>query len=264
MTITAADDIIMNNLNIHVSKHPVVSHKISLLRSSATTPASFRTILRELTFHIGYESTSNLTTKPIKLSVPVPSKSTACTSGLDHFECVGHTLAEKVAFVPVLRSGLGMCDAMLELVPTAAVHHIGMYRREMMPVQYYNRLPKKCDADIAYILDPIIATAATTLSVIGILKKWGVSSIHVVSVVGSEEGIQKISKLHPDVQITVGTVDKELTKEGIVLPGLGDAGNRLFGTPLIEDADEEALLHHTKRKRSLSELGSSVGSETSH
>jgi uracil phosphoribosyltransferase len=148
--------------NILVSEHPILSHKISILRSSATIPSAFRSVLRELTFHLGFEATASLTTKPVSLTVPV---------GHDHVECTGATLSEKVALVPILRSGLGMVDSMLELVPNAAVHHIGMYRRDMMPVQYYNRLPKKCEADVAYILDPIIATSNTVMSVIGILKK---------------------------------------------------------------------------------------------
>jgi len=145
-----------------------------------------------------------------------------------------------------------MVDSMLELVPKAAVHHIGMYKREMMPVQYYNRLPRKCEAEVAYILDPIIATSNTVMSVIGILKKWGVDKIHVVAVVGSEEGITTIAKAHPDVTITVGVIDKELTKDGAVLPGIGDAGDRLFGTPLIED--EEELMHPSKRRKSSADM----------
>ena len=148
--------------NVHVSNHPILSHKISILRSSSTAPKTFRAVLRELTFNLGYEATSTLTTKLIPLTVPVDN---------EHVEHTGQALAEKVALVPILRSGLGMVDSMLELVPDAAVHHIGMYRREMMPVQYYNRLPKKCEVDVVYVLDPIIATSNTIMSVIGILKK---------------------------------------------------------------------------------------------
>lgn len=140
-----------------------------------------------------------------------------------------------------------MTDSMLELLPNAGVHHIGMYRKQMMPVQYYNRLPRKCEADVAFVLDPIIATANTVMSLIGILKKWGVPKIHVISVIGSEQGVKAIAQTHPDVQITVGTVDSELTEDGVVIPGLGDAGDRLFGTPLIED--DEALLHPSKRRK---------------
>lgn len=136
---------------------------------------------------------------------------------------------------------------MLELLPNAGVHHIGMYRKGLMPVQYYNRLPKKCDSDIAFVLDPVIATANTVLSVVGILKKWGVKKICVISVVASKDGIDKITSSFPDVQITLGHVDTELTEDGQLLPGVGDAGDRLFGTPLIED--DEALLHPSKRRK---------------
>lgn len=148
--------------NIHVSKHPVLSHKISILRSSSTGPAAFRSNLREITFHLGYEATAGLGTKPVALSVPV---------GHDHVECAGKTIADRVAMIPILRSGLGMTDPMLELLPNAGVHHIGMYKKGLLPVQYYNRLPRKCESDVAYVLDPIIATASTILSVISILKK---------------------------------------------------------------------------------------------
>jgi uracil phosphoribosyltransferase len=150
--------------NILVSEHPILSHKISILRSSSTIPSAFRSVLAELTFHLGYEATSSLTTRPKPLTVPF---------GHDHVEWTGATLAEQVALVPILRSGLGMVDSMLGLVPKAAVHHIGMYKpiNSLKPVIYYNRLPRKCQADVAYILDPIIATSNTVMSVIGILKK---------------------------------------------------------------------------------------------
>lgn len=148
--------------NIHVSKHPVLSHKISILRSSSTNPSSFRSVLREITFHLGYEATANLNTKPVALTVPVKN---------DHVDCTGKQLSERVAMIPILRSGLGMTDSMLELLPNAGIHHIGMYKKGSMPVQYYNRLPRKCESDVAFVLDPIIATASTIMSVISILKK---------------------------------------------------------------------------------------------
>lgn len=227
--------------NCHISTHAVVSHKISILRSSSTVPSVFRSTLRELTFHLGYEATSSLSTKPVPLTVPV---------GKDHVEHTGQALAEKVALVPIMRSGLGMVDSMLELTPDAAVHHVGMYRREMMPVQYYNRLPKKCEVNVVYVLDPIIATSNTIMSVIGILKKWGAPQIHIISTIASQEGVNTISKVHPDVQITIGTMDTELTKEGVLLPGIGDAGDRLFGTPILDDGfDDEELVHHSKRRK---------------
>ena len=151
--------------NVHVSKHPVLAHKLSILRSSSTSPSSFRSTLREITFHLGYEATSTLTTRDVPITVP-------STNHADHIEATGQKLSEAVALIPILRSGLGMVDPMLELVGNATVHHIGMYRtKALMPVQYYNRLPKKCDVNVAYVLDPLIATSNTIISVVGILKK---------------------------------------------------------------------------------------------
>jgi len=158
---------------------------------------------------------------------------------------------EKVALIPILRSGLGMVDSMLELVDNATVHHIGMYRtKALMPVQYYNRLPKVCNVEVAFVLDPLIATAKSITSVVGILKRWGVPEIHVVSVVASKKGLSELLKYHPDVHVTIGHIDEKLNSEGDLLPGLGDAGDRLFGTSMIDD--EEELVHPSKRKRTMS------------
>jgi uracil phosphoribosyltransferase len=151
--------------NVHISSHPVLSHKITQLRSSATLPSTFRAVLREVTYHLGYEATKGLTTKPVEITVTVPKKKDK------HVSCEGSKLVERVAMIPILRSGLGMTDSMLELLPNSAVHHIGMYRTDQHPVQYYNRLPQKCEVDVAYVLDPLIATAATVMSLVKILKK---------------------------------------------------------------------------------------------
>jgi len=229
--------------NVHVSKHPVLAHKLSVLRSSSTSPSSFRSVLRQITFHLGYEATSSLLTRDVPITVPAKDDA--------HVDATGQKLSQKVALIPILRSGLGMVDGMLELVESATVHHIGMYRtKTLMPVQYYNRLPKKCDVSVAYVLDPLIATSNTVVSVCGILKKWGVSEIHVIAVIASKKGLSELLNYHPDVQITVGHIDEKLNAEGDIVPGLGDAGDRLFGTPLIND--EEELVHPSKRKRTMS------------
>jgi len=141
-----------------------------------------------------------------------------------------------------------MVDAMLELVPKAGVHHIGMYKQNGIPVQYYNRLPRKCESDVAYILDPIMATAQTVRCLVSILKKWGVTKIHIITVVASRKGLAGLAKDHPDVHISVGEVDEDLSDKGDVIPGIGDAGDRLYATPAIDD--EEDLMHPSKRKRS--------------
>ena len=160
--------------SVQVSKHPVLSHKITVLRSTQTKPSSFRAVLKEITYHLGYEATSSLRTKPVDISVPISSSSDNLDNDDSHVDCMGHKLADRVALVPILRSGLGMTEGMLELLPNAGVHHIGMYKKKgQIPVQYYNRLPRDCQADVAYVLDPIIASAKTVVSVVGILKKVG-------------------------------------------------------------------------------------------
>lgn len=153
--------------NIHISKHPVLYHKISILRSSETPAGTFRNTLREVTYHLTYEATSTLTTKEIPLSVSVGKEKAE-----QHVDGKGHKIDQRIALIPILRSGLGMANGFLELLPNAAVHHIGMYHiPASVPVQYFNRLPRKCNSDVAYVVDPVIASAETVLSVIAILKK---------------------------------------------------------------------------------------------
>ena len=162
--------------NVHVSSHPVLSHKITILRSSSTLPGAFRSVMREVTYHLGYEATAKLKTRLVMVSVPVGK------NDLDHIDVEGTKLAERVALIPILRSGLGMTDSMLELLPNAGVHHIGMYKNNIsMPVQYYNRLPRQCQADVAYVLDPVIASGGTTMSLISILKKVSLLSLFCTS-----------------------------------------------------------------------------------
>jgi uracil phosphoribosyltransferase len=159
--------------NVHISNHPVLSHKITIMRSSTTEPGTFRAALREVTYHLGYEATSRLTTQSVKISVPVPRKQESDGSIImDHLEHSGFKLKERIALIPKIRSGLGMVDSMLELLPNAAIHHIGMYKVDgQHPVQYFNRLPRKCESDVAYILDPVISTSSTIVSLVSILKK---------------------------------------------------------------------------------------------
>lgn len=251
--------------NVHVSTHPVVAHKLSILRSSATLPHAFRAALREITFHLAHEATSTLTTRDIPITVPYTSSSSALDANGDddvrpkggpstagHVDAVGRKIRERVAVIPILRSGLGMVEPMLELVNNATVHHIGMYkiRSSQMPVQYYNRLPRVCNVDVAYVLDPLIATSNTITSVVGILEKWGVREIHVISVIASKTGLSELVKKHPTVHVTLGHIDDALSESGDVLPGLGDAGDRLFGT--AENPELDDLVHVSKRKRTMS------------
>lgn len=171
---------IQKHTNVKYSGHPVLAHKITILRSSLTPPAGFRAVLREITFHLGHEATSTLHTRSIDISIPVcsaastttPSASARSNAPSDGLVVAkGSKVVEKVALVPIMRSGLGMVESMLELLPNAAVHHIGIYKQGSMPVMYYNRLPKACSVQVAYVLDPTIGSAHTIMSVVGLLKK---------------------------------------------------------------------------------------------
>lgn len=202
-----------------VSDHPVLKHKLTLLRSKETSAPIFRQLLRELTFYLGYEITSSLGTTSKDFETPVGSG-------------VGHELKERVALIPVMRAGLGMVEPMLELVPPAKVHHIGMYREKktLCCVLYYNRLPVVVDADVAIVLEPLIATGNTLDATLIILKQWGVKKIAVMSILATDSGLAALQASHPDVSIHVGGVDSELTARGVIMPGLGDVGDRLWGT----------------------------------
>lgn len=177
-------DVVDFGPNIHVSAHPIIYHKISILRSSATKAGTFRSVLRELTHHLGYEATKGLKTRTIPVSVNVGKHgksdknngTTTMTSTSDngeiHKDCTGHKISTRVALIPILRSGLGMADGFLELLPKAAVHHIGMYHIPgSAPVQYFNRLPRKCESEVAFVVDPVIGSGETIMAVIAILKK---------------------------------------------------------------------------------------------
>lgn len=224
------------NNKLHICNHPVLRHKLTILRSSATHSGTFRALVKEITYHLGYEATNTLALQNVQISVPP-----------HHSEVTGKKLSDTVALIPILRSGLGMVDSMLELLPMAHVHHIGMYKskQQTIPVQYYNRLPRNCESNVAYILDVLISSASSVNSVISILKKWGVPKIHVICIVASEQGLQQVQSQHGDVSITVGCVDE--LENGSLSPGLGDSGDRLFGTFNVDD--DEALLHPSRRKR---------------
>jgi uracil phosphoribosyltransferase len=186
---------------------------------------------------LGYEATASLETREIKIDTPVSS-------------CVGKKLNETISLIPIMRAGLGMVEPMLELLPNADVHHIGMYRSKdsLLPIQYYNKLPREGPSDVAYVLDPMIATAGTICAVVNILKKWGCQKIHVVCVLASKAGLEAFQKMHPEVMVTVCAVDAVLSEGGMIMPGLGDAGNRLYKTPTIEQEEDDELTNKRQKK----------------
>jgi len=229
---------------LHVATHPLISHKLTLLRDVKTSSSDFRKLLQEVTFYLGYEATRTLGTGPVTVTTPmgVPS--------------LGSKVNETVAIIPILRAGLGMADGMMDLIPFAAVHHIGMYRAKesLLPVQYYNRLPRDQVCDVAYICDPCIATANTIHAVCSIVKRWGAKRIVVIATIGAKAGVDRLLALHPDVEVFIGQIDDILDVNGYIIPGIGDAGDRQFGTPLhdVPVTTNDVVLEEeaaTKRKR---------------
>jgi uracil phosphoribosyltransferase len=204
---------------VHASTHPLVAHKLSLLRERNTEPKVFRELVRELSWLLGYEAMADLTTEPYRLETPLEPMN-------------GARLKTKVGLVPVLRAGLGMVEAMLDLMPMAEVWHIGLYRdeRTLKPVEYYNKLPDAATVQVCLILDPMLATGGSSAATVDILKAWGAARIKQVSLIAAPEGIATLNKAHPDVEIHVGAVDRQLNERGYIMPGLGDAGDRQFGT----------------------------------
>lgn len=205
--------------NLHISRHPLVAHKLSILRDVSTEPKKFRELVRELTWLLGYEAMADLAPRAKQVETPLE-----VTDGAE--------LEPRVGLVPVLRAGLGMVDAMLELVPTAEVWHIGLYRdeRTLKPVEYYNKLPDAATVQICLILDPMLATGGSAAATVDILKAWGAVRIKQVSLIAAPEGVATLSGAHPDVDIHVAAIDRALNERGYIVPGLGDAGDRMYGT----------------------------------
>ncbi len=201
------------------SNHPLVKHKLTLLRDMKTEPKKFRELIRELAMLIAYEATADLALIEKDVTTPM---------GLAH----GSQLADKIGLVPILRAGLGMVEGMWELMPSSEVWHIGLYRdeRTLRPVQYYNKLPVSPTVEVCLILDPMLATGGSAVATCDILKKWGAKHIKFVGLIASPEGIERLSTTHPDVPIHVAAIDERLNEIGYIVPGLGDAGDRQFGT----------------------------------
>jgi uracil phosphoribosyltransferase len=206
-------------MGIYISNHPLVQHKTAILRCIDTEPKKFRQLVRELAALLTYEATADLLTAPIDVQTPL---------AIAH----GQELKEKIGLVPILRAGRGMVEGVWELMPSSEVWHIGVYRDEktLKPVQYYNKLPIDPRVQVCLILDPMLATGGSAVATTAILKNWGVKKIKFVGLIGAPEGIALMQASHPDVPIYLGQVDDRLNEKGYILPGLGDAGDRQFGT----------------------------------
>jgi len=213
---------------LFVSNHPLIRHKVTLLRNAETGPKKFRELIREVAILLAYEATKDLGVQEVPVRTPLASTN-------------GHELTDKIGLVPILRSGLGMVEGIWEMMPTAEVWHIGLYRdhKTLEPVQYYNKLPIHPTVQVCLILDPMLATGGSAVATVDILKRWGARRIKFVGIIGAPEGVERLSGAHPDVPIHLAGLDDHLTSppskpgeppEGYIVPGLGDAGDRQFGT----------------------------------
>jgi uracil phosphoribosyltransferase len=204
---------------VHVSQHPLILHKLAVLRDVETDYRAFRELVKELAMLLCYEATQDIALSSVTVRTPMG-------------EANGNKAVDTIGVVPVLRAGLGMVDGVLALLPNVQVWHIGLYRNEetLEPVLYYNRLPKATSVSLCLILDPMLATGGSAVATIDMLKKAGVQRIKYMGLIAAPEGVERLTKAHPDVPIHVAAIDERLNEVGYIVPGLGDAGDRQFGT----------------------------------
>lgn len=206
--------------NVHIIDHPMIQHKLTILRDKNTGVKEFREVVGELALFMGYEVTRNLPLEDIEIETPICKTTSKVISG------------KKLGIVPILRAGLGMVDGLLNLVPTAKVGHIGLYRdpETLKPVEYYCKLPTDVAERELIVLDPMLATGGSAIAAITFLKEKGAQNIKLVNLLAAPEGIEAVVEAHPDIEIYIAAVDEKLNDHGYIVPGLGDAGDRLFGT----------------------------------
>ena len=200
--------------------HPLIQHKISRLRDKTTGTNEFRSLVEEIAMLMGYEALRDLPTEEVTVETPIETCKTPMIAG------------RKMAVVPILRAGLGMVSGITALVPTAKIGHIGLYRdpETLEPVEYYCKLPDDCANREVFVVDPMLATGGSSAAAIQMLKEKGVKNIHLMVIIAAPEGVKKMQEAHPDVEIYVGSLDEKLNENGYIVPGLGDAGDRIFGT----------------------------------
>lgn len=204
---------------LKIIDHPLIRHKLTIMRNKDTGTKDFRQNLDEIGGLMAYEVTRNLPVKEVEIETPITS-------------CVGVELAKKIVVVPILRAGLGMVNGIMNLIPTVQVAHIGMYRDKetLQPVPYFEKYPPKFAEAEVIIVDPMLATGGSSIAAIDMAKKQGAKSIRLVCLVGAPEGVKAVEKAHPDVDIYLAALDDHLNEHGYIVPGLGDAGDRIFGT----------------------------------
>jgi len=208
------------NKNIFVMDHPLIQHKLTFLRDKNTGTQQFRALVSEIANLMCYEATRDLPLTEVEIETPIRMAKTKVIAG------------RKLAFVPILRAGLGMVEGVLQLVPSAKVGHIGLYRDEttLQPVEYYNKLPPDTNERDVIVLDPMLATGGSAIDAITIVKRSNPRSVKFLCIIAAPEGLKALSEAHPDVQIYCAALDEKLNENGYIVPGLGDAGDRIFGT----------------------------------
>ena len=206
--------------NVHILDHPLIRHKVAIIRDKNTTTKQFREVIGEIATLMAFEAFKDVPTQTITVETPL--------------ETVEQTVVKEnsIAIVPILRAGLGMVDGVLTLFPAAKVGHIGMYRNEetLEPQEYYCKLPQGIEEKVVMLVDPMLATGGSACDAIALLKKRGCKHIKFLAIIGAPEGVEKVHSEHPDVEVNVSTLDRQLNENGYILPGLGDAGDRIFGT----------------------------------
>ena len=205
---------------VHVLNHPLIQHKLAILRSVNTGVKEFRELVGEIAGLMCYEATRNLPTEEVEVQTPVAVAKCRMLSG------------KKLAIVPVLRAGLGMVDRMVDMIPSAKIGHIGLYRdpETHQPVEYYCKLPEDIESRVVFVVDPMLATGGSAVAAIDFLKAKGCRNIVMMNIIGCPEGIKAVQDAHPDVEMYVAAVDEKLNDHAYIIPGLGDAGDRIFGT----------------------------------
>ena len=206
--------------NVHVLDHPLIQHKLSILRSKNTSVKEFRELISEISGMMCYEATRNLPTRVVDVQTPVAVAKCRRLAG------------KKLAIIPILRAGLGMVDAMVDLIPSAKIGHIGLYRdpETHLPVEYYCKLPEDIGNRQVFVVDPMLATGGSAVAAIDFLKQHGCKNIVMMNIIGAPEGVEAVQKAHPDVEIYLAALDEKLNDHAYIVPGLGDAGDRIFGT----------------------------------
>ena len=205
---------------VYVMDHPLIQHKVGIIRREEVGSKDFRQMISEIAMLMCYESTRNLKLQDVKIKTPI------CET------TVKELAGKKLAVVPILRAGLGMVEGMLAMIPAAKVGHIGLYRdpETLEPVEYYCKLPSDCNEREVYVVDPMLATGGSCVAAIQMLKEKGVKNIHFMCIIASPEGVERLQKEHPDVDIYIAALDEKLNDHGYIVPGLEDAGDRIFGT----------------------------------